>query len=92
MNYTTREKKPFILWTHMIIHYFCLIFFRFDKSSTDIKLLVSMNFIQKNYISYFRFCEEICCLFSKDYIFYEYIVRFFSILIFTLKTQYENTC
>lgn len=42
MNYTTREKKPFILWTHMIIHYFCLIFFRFDKSSTDIKLLVSM--------------------------------------------------
>lgn len=67
-------------------------FFRFDKSSTDIKLLVSMNFIQKNYISYFRFCEEICCLFSKDYIFYEYIVRFFSILIFTLKTQYENTC
>lgn len=51
-----------------------------------------MNFIQKNYISYFRFCEEICCLFSKDYIFYEYIVRFFSILIFTLKTQYENTC
>lgn len=26
----------------MIIHYFCLIFFRFDKSSTDIKLLVSM--------------------------------------------------
>lgn len=91
MNNTTREKNFYSVDTHdnsLLLSYF----FRFDKSSTDIKLLVSMNFIQKNYISYFRFCEEICCLFSKDYIFYKYIVRFFSILIFTLKTQYENTC
>lgn len=76
MNNTTREKNFYSVDTHdnsLLLSYF----FRFDKSSTDIKLLVSMNFIQKNYISYFRFFEEICCLFSKDYIFYEYILDFF---------------
>lgn len=60
-------------------------FFRFDKSSTDIKLLVSMLVI-------LDFVKTYVVCFQKIIFFMNTLYDFFSILIFTLKTQYENTC
>lgn len=60
-------------------------FFRFDKSSTDIKLLVSMLVILDFVKTYVVCFQKIIFLMNTLY-------DFFSILIFTLKTQYENTC
>lgn len=75
MNNTTREKNFYSVDTHdnsLLLSYF----FRFDKSSTDIKLLVSMNFIQKNYII-LDFVKKYVVCFQKIIFFMNTLYDFF---------------